>query len=92
MREATVPQWIAVTADGRQAALLLIYQQPGGNTVEIMRQVRSKLAAFREKLPAGVHIADWYDQSASCRSPWAVISPTAKSARASCRPWTRGDS
>ncbi len=60
---ATVPQWQRVTANGRDAVLLQVYQQPTGNTVQIMRDVKSKLAAFQHKIPAGVKISNWYDQS-----------------------------
>ena len=61
--DSTVPQWIRVTADGRDAVLLDIYQQPGGNSVRISADVKAKLAAYRSQLPPGVHIAKWYDQS-----------------------------
>ncbi|MBU6441790.1 MAG: efflux RND transporter permease subunit, partial [Betaproteobacteria bacterium] len=57
----TLPQWTTVTADGKPAVLLNIYQQPGGNSVQIARDVRQLLAST--KLPAGVHLANWYDQS-----------------------------
>ncbi|MDE2477874.1 MAG: efflux RND transporter permease subunit, partial [Betaproteobacteria bacterium] len=57
----TLPQWTTVTADGKPAVLLNIYQQPGGNSVKIARDVRQLLAST--KLPAGVHLANWYDQS-----------------------------
>ena len=58
---STVPLWTTVTADGKPAVLLNIYQQPGGNSVKIAGEVRSLLKATR--LPAGVHLANWYDQS-----------------------------
>ncbi len=58
---STVPQWIKVTADGHDAVLLNIYQQPGGNSVQIARAVRHALASFA--MPAGVKLANWYDQS-----------------------------
>ncbi len=57
----TLPQWTTVTADGKPAVLLNIYQQPGGNSVKIARDVRQLLAST--PLPAGVHLANWYDQS-----------------------------
>jgi CzcA family heavy metal efflux pump len=60
---ATVPQWLRVTADGRDAVSLQVYQQPGGNTVEIVRQVKAKLAGYRHVLPPGLTIHNWYDQS-----------------------------
>ena len=58
-----VPQWIRVNADGKDAVLLQIYQQPGGDSVRIARDVRAKLDAFRPLLPANIAIANWYDQS-----------------------------
>jgi len=69
-----VPQWISVTADGRDAVSVQIYQQPGGNTVSIVRAIKSKLAQFRDKLPPGVTISNWYDQS-------TLITASAKSVR-----------
>jgi len=59
----TVPQWSRVTADGRDAVSFQVYQQPGGNTVRIAREVKAKLAAFGSQLPSGVRLANWYDQS-----------------------------
>lgn len=61
--ESSVPQWLIVTADGRDAISVEIYQQPDGNTVSIARDVQSKLKAYRSKLPEGVMVATWYDQS-----------------------------
>ncbi|VAX12688.1 Cobalt-zinc-cadmium resistance protein CzcA; Cation efflux system protein CusA [hydrothermal vent metagenome] len=60
---ATVPQWQRVTADGHDAVLLQIYQQPGGNTVQIVQDIRQRLKGYGKKLPAAVHLANWYDQS-----------------------------
>ncbi|MBU6260824.1 MAG: efflux RND transporter permease subunit, partial [Burkholderiales bacterium] len=57
----SAPQWIKVTADGGDAVLLNIYQQPGANSVQIAAAVRQALAAY--PLPAGVRLANWYDQS-----------------------------
>ncbi|TAK07845.1 MAG: efflux RND transporter permease subunit [Candidatus Manganitrophaceae bacterium] len=59
----TVPQWIRVTAEGRDAVTFQIYQQPGGNTVQIAREIKGKLAEFTKRLPPDVKIAGWYDQS-----------------------------
>jgi CzcA family heavy metal efflux pump len=58
---STVPQWVRITADGKDAVLLNIYQQPGGNTVQIAKNVRNLLA--KTPLPPGAHLASWYDQS-----------------------------
>ncbi len=59
----TVPQWTRVTADGRDAVILQVYQQPDANTVQISRDVQAKLRAYAPQLAAEVKIADWYDQS-----------------------------
>ena len=59
----TAPRWTRVTADGRDAVLFQVYQQPGGNTVKIAREIKRKLAGFRAHLPKGIKIANWYDQT-----------------------------
>jgi len=62
-RRAVAPQWLRVNADGHDAVLFQIYQQPGGNSVRIAADVKARLATFKSSLPAGVKIANWYDQS-----------------------------
>ncbi|EGD04063.1 acriflavin resistance protein, partial [Burkholderia sp. TJI49] len=59
----TVPQWIRVTADGQDAVLVNVFQQPGANSVAMAAAIRAKLADFQKQMPAGVHLANWYDQS-----------------------------
>jgi len=60
---STAPQWLRVTADGQDAVLLQVYQQPGSNTVNIVNDVQARLATYRHTLPKDVAIANWYDQS-----------------------------
>ncbi len=60
---ATAPHWTSVTAEGHDAVLFQIYQQPGGNTVKIGKDVAAQLADLKDRLPSDVHIANWYDQS-----------------------------
>ena len=71
---STEPQWIRVTADGRDAVIFQVYQQPGGNTVQIAAGIKSKLAELEKHLPSDVHVANWYDQS-------GLITASASSAR-----------
>ncbi|HEV2333276.1 MAG TPA: efflux RND transporter permease subunit [Gammaproteobacteria bacterium] len=59
---STVPQWIRVTADGHDAVLINVFQQPSGNTVQINKDIEAALAAYSARLPADVHVAKWYDQ------------------------------
>src|SRR5437660_8939854 len=63
IERSTEPQWVRVTADGHDAVLFQVYQQPSGNTVEIAHGIKAKLRAIQKQIPEGVKIADWYDQS-----------------------------
>ncbi|HEX4597234.1 MAG TPA: efflux RND transporter permease subunit [Burkholderiaceae bacterium] len=63
VERSTVPQWVRVTADGKDAILFNVYQQPGGNSVQIAKRVKQRLEAVRGQLPPGVALANWYDQS-----------------------------
>jgi CzcA family heavy metal efflux pump len=58
-----MPQWTRVTADGRDAVLFQVYQQPGSNTVSIAQGLKATLDAFRKQLAASTKIGNWYDQS-----------------------------
>lgn len=58
-----VPQWIKVNADGQDAVLLQVFQQPDGNSVQIANEVRQRLADYAPQMPPGVRIANWYDQT-----------------------------
>src|SRR6202043_2642166 len=63
IEQANEPQWVRVTADGHDAVLFQVYQQPGGNTVQIARDIKAKLERLQNQIPEGVHLASWYDQS-----------------------------
>ncbi len=63
VEQSVVPEWTRVTADGHDAVLFSVYQQPGSNSVQIATDVKAKLAAFEKTMPKGVRIASWYDQS-----------------------------
>ena len=58
-----VPQWIRVTADGHDAVLMQVYQQRDGNTSAIAKDVTARIAEFKPRLPAGVAVAEWYNQA-----------------------------
>ncbi|MEY2342752.1 efflux RND transporter permease subunit [Acidithiobacillus sp. IBUN Pt1247-S3] len=61
--QGTRPEWTTVTANGHNAVLLNILQQPGGNTVAIDAALRKLLHKSAASLPKGVQISTWYDQS-----------------------------
>src|ERR1700686_2493085 len=61
VKDGTVPQWVRVIEDGKNAVLFQVYEQPDGNAVQIAGLVQDKLKSF--KWPDGVEHANWYDQS-----------------------------
>ena len=61
--DGTMLLYTRVGEDGRPAVQFQVYQQPDGNTVAIAAAVRAALAAYQPQLPAGVTLANWYDQS-----------------------------
>lgn len=63
VRSSVVPRWVSVRADDRPAVLVNVFQQPGGDTVSIDHAVAAKLKAYKDLLPPGVHLKQWYDQS-----------------------------
>lgn len=58
-----VPQWTIVTADGKNAVLLQVLQEPNANTIKINKEIETKMSIFQKKLPNYIKIAKWYDQS-----------------------------
>jgi multidrug efflux pump subunit AcrB len=63
IRSAESPQYVHSTADGHDAVLVNVFQQPGGNTVEIAGSIRRVLADEQKRLPPDVKVTSWYDQS-----------------------------
>jgi len=57
------PQWVRTTADGHDAVLMQVFQQPDGNSVQIARDVKQRLADYEKQAPNGLHVANWYDQT-----------------------------
>ena len=61
VKDGFVPQWIRVVEDGKPAVLFNVYEQPDGNAVQIAASVKAALSGL--KLPSGVVLKNWYDQS-----------------------------
>ena len=61
VKDGFVPRWIRVVEDGNPAVLFNVYEQPDGNAVQIAAGVKAALSGF--KLPPGVVLKNWYDQS-----------------------------
>ena len=64
---ATMPVYTAVSANGKPAVLLNITRQPSSNTVAVADGVDAEIALLRTKLPKGVQMSPFYDQSGIVR-------------------------
>jgi CzcA family heavy metal efflux pump len=63
VEHSTMPVYTMVTANGKPAVLLNITRQPSGNTVAVADGVAAELNLLRKKLPPGVTLQPFYDQS-----------------------------
>src|SRR5262245_47646299 len=63
VERAIAPVYTVVSADGKPAVLLSVNRQPNSNTVEVADEVHQEMEAIRSRLPAGVEVRPFYDQS-----------------------------
>ena len=63
VESGTMPIYTTVTANGKQAVLVNITRQPSSNTVAVADAVAAQVVELRHKLPAGVRLEPYYDQS-----------------------------
>ncbi len=57
------PQWQRVVANGRDAVLVQVYQQPGASALALVEAAKAQIKTFVAKLPQETKLATWYDQS-----------------------------
>ncbi len=60
---STMPVYTAVRSNGKPSVLLNITRQPSGNTVAVANGIEATMAQLQAKLPPGVHVQTFYDQS-----------------------------
>ncbi|MGC9159355.1 MAG: efflux RND transporter permease subunit [Terracidiphilus sp.] len=60
---ATMPTYTIVTANGKRAVLINIARQPSSNTVAVADAVARRMKELQGKLPPGVRLNVFYDQS-----------------------------
>jgi multidrug efflux pump subunit AcrB len=60
---STAPNYTVVTANGKPAVLISVSRQPESNTVQVANLVHDEIEAIKPKLPSGVHLEVFYDQS-----------------------------
>jgi multidrug efflux pump subunit AcrB len=68
VEDAASPPTQTVSIDGHDAVYLNVLRVPGGNTIDIVDQVKAKVA--RLQLPPGVHVQPIFDQSTFVRSTY----------------------
>jgi len=73
VEQGTLPVYTTVTANGRQAVLLNITRQPSSNTVAVADLVAAQIAELKHKLPPGVTLEPFYDQSQIVRDSIASV-------------------
>jgi CzcA family heavy metal efflux pump len=73
VQPATMPVYTTVTSNGRQAVLLNITRQLSSNTVQVANAVAVEVASLSSKLPPGVHLEPFYDQSQLVRESIASV-------------------
>ena len=73
VESATMPVYTTVTANGRDAVLLNIARQPSSNTVAVADAVAAEVNQLRLKLPPGVRLEPFYDQSQLVRDAIASV-------------------
>ncbi len=69
----TLPVYTTVTANGRPSVLVNITRQPSSNTVQVANSVANEMTTLQPKIPAGVHLAPFYDQSELVRESIASV-------------------
>ena len=70
---STMPTYTMVTANGRPAVLLNITRQPSGNTVAVANAVAAEISELQKKLPPGIKLQVFYDQSQLVRESIASV-------------------
>ncbi|GGG85186.1 efflux RND transporter permease subunit [Edaphobacter dinghuensis] len=70
---STMPVYTMVTANGQPSVLLNIARQPLSNTVAVANAVADQVASLRTKLPPGVRLEPFYDQSELVRESIASV-------------------
>ena len=70
---STMPVYTMVTANGKPSVLLNIARQPASNTVAVANAIAAEIASLQTKLPPGVRLEPFYDQSELVRESIASV-------------------
>ena len=73
VESSTEPMFTMVTANGENAVLLNIARQPSSNTVAVVDAANAEMKQLKSKLPPGVNVSVFYDQSQLVRDSIASV-------------------
>jgi CzcA family heavy metal efflux pump len=73
VENGAMPVYTTVTANGKNAVLLNIARQPTSDTVAVANAVAAQVEELRHKLPRGVKLELFYDQSQLVRDSIASV-------------------
>jgi CzcA family heavy metal efflux pump len=73
VEDGTMPLYTNVTSNGKSAVLLSLTRQPTSNTVAVANGVAAQVTELRKKLPPGVKLDVFYDQSQLVRDSIASV-------------------
>ncbi len=82
--DGTQPVYTTVTANGRNAVLLSFLRQPGSNTVAVADAVAAQVNELKKRLPSGVKLDVFYDQSQLVRDSITEAFTATPSSSVSC--------
>jgi multidrug efflux pump subunit AcrB len=72
VEDGGAPETQSVSVDGRDAVYLNVLRIPGGNTIEIVDQVKRAVAGLKD-LPPGVEVRAIFDQSTFVRTAYVGL-------------------
>src|SRR6185437_10524306 len=70
---STQPVYTMVMANGKPSVLINIARQPASNTVAVANAIAAEITLLRAKLPPGVKLEPFYDQSELVRESIASV-------------------
>ena len=69
--------WVITPEEGAHAAVnLMVFRQPGSNTIEVTDEVRRLLPFFRSQIPESVNLLLRYDRSKNIRESYNDVKTT----------------
>jgi multidrug efflux pump subunit AcrB len=69
----SVPQWLLVNVNGKQAVTFDVYQQEQTDSLALEKEVSARLASFMNSQPGTIRLVKWYDQTQLIRSSIAAV-------------------